>query len=277
MFRDAGRRHADGLPHGVVVRGPPTAAAAGRRPGRVTLPDDLDAARPGGGRGRGRSPRWSRPATRPIARGRPRAGRRRRPGGSWTAGAGGSPTARGGRAIAVEPSGRVVGLVCFTQAVVQRTLPAPPGKLPIRERLPHGRPHARADPAAGRTSRPSSRTPTAGARASPPALLALAEEAMRAEGYREVQLWTPREAPARRFYEASGLAPRRARAVARRAGAADRGVRQAAVSLRVYLGAFGDPGHAFPMLALGEALVAAGTPWRCRPGGAGRSPRSRPG
>ncbi|HKH19124.1 MAG TPA: nucleotide disphospho-sugar-binding domain-containing protein [Solirubrobacteraceae bacterium] len=29
-------------------------------------------------------------------------------------------------------------------------------------------------------------------------------------------------------------------------------------SLRVYLGAFGDPGHAFPMLALGEALVARG-------------------
>ena len=28
--------------------------------------------------------------------------------------------------------------------------------------------------------------------------------------------------------------------------------------LRVYLGAFGDPGHAFPMLALGEALVARG-------------------
>jgi UDP:flavonoid glycosyltransferase YjiC (YdhE family) len=28
--------------------------------------------------------------------------------------------------------------------------------------------------------------------------------------------------------------------------------------MRVFLGAFGDPGHAFPMLALGEALVAAG-------------------
>ena len=28
--------------------------------------------------------------------------------------------------------------------------------------------------------------------------------------------------------------------------------------MRVYLGAFGDPGHAFPMLALGEALVARG-------------------
>ena len=30
------------------------------------------------------------------------------------------------------------------------------------------------------------------------------------------------------------------------------------MSLRIYLGAFGDPGHAFPMLALGEALVARG-------------------
>ena len=28
--------------------------------------------------------------------------------------------------------------------------------------------------------------------------------------------------------------------------------------MRVLLGAFGDPGHAFPMLALGEALVARG-------------------
>jgi UDP:flavonoid glycosyltransferase YjiC (YdhE family) len=32
----------------------------------------------------------------------------------------------------------------------------------------------------------------------------------------------------------------------------------AARPLRIYLGAFGDPGHAFPMLALGEALVARG-------------------
>ena len=28
--------------------------------------------------------------------------------------------------------------------------------------------------------------------------------------------------------------------------------------MKVLLGAFGDPGHAFPMLALGEALVARG-------------------
>jgi len=28
--------------------------------------------------------------------------------------------------------------------------------------------------------------------------------------------------------------------------------------VRIYLGAFGDPGHAFPMLALGTALAARG-------------------
>ena len=28
--------------------------------------------------------------------------------------------------------------------------------------------------------------------------------------------------------------------------------------MKIYLGAFGDPGHAFPMLALGEALVGRG-------------------
>ena len=53
---------------------------------------------------------------------------------------------------------------------------------------------------------------------------------MRAERYREVQLWTPQEAPARALLRGDRLAPRRARAVARRARAADRGVRQAAVS-----------------------------------------------
>jgi len=40
--------------------------------------------------------------------------------------------------------------------------------------------------------------------------------------------------------------------------AAEHAARAAARPLRVYLGAFGDPGHAFPMLALGEALVARG-------------------
>ena len=38
----------------------------------------------------------------------------------------------------------------------------------------------------------------------------------------------------------------------------DRAADTAVPPLRVYLGAFGDPGHAFPMLALGEALVARG-------------------
>jgi GNAT superfamily N-acetyltransferase len=107
--------------------------------------------------------------------------------------------------IAVEADGgRVVGLVCFTQAVVQRTLPAPPGKLPIRapravddvvglEPIPH-----RAHVSAVFTHPDRWRQGIAAG------LLALAEDAMRVEGYREVQLWTPREAPARRFYEATG-------------------------------------------------------------------------
>ncbi len=149
----------------------------------------------------------------------------------------------GGRARLLHPGGRAAHA------------PRAAGRLPVRQRRRTASSPSSRSPA-GRTSRPSSPTPTAGARASPPGCWPLAEDAMRAEGYREVQLWTPREAPARRFYEASGLAARRARAVAGRAGAADRRVRQAAVSLRIYLGAFGDPGHAFPMLALGEALVA---------------------
>ena len=36
------------------------------------------------------------------------------------------------------------------------------------------------------------------------AMLAAAERAMRADGYAEAQLWTPEQAPARRFYEAAG-------------------------------------------------------------------------
>jgi GNAT superfamily N-acetyltransferase len=106
--------------------------------------------------------------------------------------------------VAMEPSGRVVGLACFTQAVVQRTLPAPLGKLPIRpvrppqdvltlEPIPH-----RAHVSAVFTHPDRWREGIASG------LLAMAEDAMRAEGYREVQLWTPREAPARLFYEASG-------------------------------------------------------------------------
>ena len=106
--------------------------------------------------------------------------------------------------VAVEPDGRVVGLVCFTQAVVQRTIPAPAGRLPTRpvrlpeevvghEPIPH-----RAHVSAVFTHPDRWREGIA------VGLLDFAEAAMRAEGYREVQLWTPREAPARRFYEAVG-------------------------------------------------------------------------
>ena len=107
--------------------------------------------------------------------------------------------------VAVEwADNRVVGLVCFTQAVVQRTFPAPPGKLPIRpartpddmvglEPIPH-----RAHVSAVFTHPDRWREGIAAG------LLGPAEDAMRAAGYREVQLWTPRDAPARRFYEASG-------------------------------------------------------------------------
>ena len=36
------------------------------------------------------------------------------------------------------------------------------------------------------------------------AMLACAEDAMRTAGYAEAQLWTPEQAPARHFYEATG-------------------------------------------------------------------------
>jgi GNAT superfamily N-acetyltransferase len=90
--------------------------------------------------------------------------------------------------VAVEPTGRVVGLVCFGQALEQRAA----GELLI-DPIP-GRAHVSAvftHP--GRWREGIAR-----------ALLAVAEDRMRAEGYREVQLWTPRDAPARRFYEATG-------------------------------------------------------------------------
>jgi GNAT superfamily N-acetyltransferase len=88
--------------------------------------------------------------------------------------------------IAVEPSGRVVGLVCFTQAIAQRTpsgLDPIPGRAHVSAVFTHPE-RWREGIAAG--------------------MLAIAEEAMRAAGYVDVQLWTPREAPARRFYEAQG-------------------------------------------------------------------------
>ena len=84
--------------------------------------------------------------------------------------------------------GRIVGLVCFTQAVVQlesgrRTVEPIPGRAHVSAVFAH--------PARWREGIAT-------------ALLALAEDAMRAEGYAEAQLWTPQQAPAGRFYEAVG-------------------------------------------------------------------------
>src|SRR5215203_4128217 len=53
------------------------------------------------------------------------------------------------------------------------------------------------------------------------------------------------------------MVARRARRAPSAARAAHRGVREDA-GMKVFLGAFGDAGHAFPMLALGEGLVARG-------------------
>jgi GNAT superfamily N-acetyltransferase len=101
--------------------------------------------------------------------------------------------------VAAEPGGRIVGLVCFTQAVVQRMLPTPPG----RPAAPEG--VLTVEPIPGRAHVSAVFThPDRWREGIAAGLLAIAEAAMRAEGYREVQLWTPREAPARRFYEASG-------------------------------------------------------------------------
>jgi GNAT superfamily N-acetyltransferase len=96
--------------------------------------------------------------------------------------------------IAVEPAGRVVGLVCFTQAVEQRTTGSPARRgEPVLEPIPR-----RAHVSAVFTHPDRWREGIAAG------LLGAAEEQMRAEDYREVQLWTPRDAPARRFYEAEG-------------------------------------------------------------------------
>jgi GNAT superfamily N-acetyltransferase len=90
--------------------------------------------------------------------------------------------------VAVEPDRRVVGIVCFTQAMEwsddEHTIGEPiPGRAHVSAVFTH---------------------PDRWREGIAEALVAAAEEAMRAEGYREVQLWTPREAPARRFYEATG-------------------------------------------------------------------------
>jgi GNAT superfamily N-acetyltransferase len=91
--------------------------------------------------------------------------------------------------VAVERAGeRVVGLVCFTQAVAERaggtrTMDPIPGRAHVSAVFCHPD-RWREGIAAG--------------------LLALAEDAMRAADYAEAQLWTPEQAPAGRFYEAEG-------------------------------------------------------------------------
>jgi GNAT superfamily N-acetyltransferase len=92
--------------------------------------------------------------------------------------------------VAVEPEGRIVGLVCFAQAIAQR-----PDEALGLEPIP-GRAHVSA------VFTHPDRWREGVARG----LLAIAEDAMRAEGDSEVQLWTPQDAPARRFYEATGWA-----------------------------------------------------------------------
>ncbi|HKH19125.1 MAG TPA: GNAT family N-acetyltransferase [Solirubrobacteraceae bacterium] len=90
--------------------------------------------------------------------------------------------------IAVEAGGRVVGLVCFTQALMWVQEDSRAG-----EPIPH-----RAHVSAVFTHPDRWREGIA------TGMLAEAERQMREDGYRDVQLWTPRDAPARRFYEACG-------------------------------------------------------------------------
>ena len=200
MFRDAGVGHADRLADGVDVRGPPRAAARGRRARGVTLPADLDVRAPGAAATSRASPRSSPRATRPTASGRRPAGSRRRPAASSTAGAGGSRTARGGRASRSSRAAASSALVCFTQAVVQRTVPARTG----RHAAPAG--VLTLEPIPGRAHVSAVFThPDRWREGIAAGMLAVAEDGdARRAGYAEVQLWTPREAPARRFYEAAG-------------------------------------------------------------------------
>ena len=90
--------------------------------------------------------------------------------------------------IALEPDGRVAGITCFGQAMTwiqedDRAGEPIPGRAHVSAVFTH---------------------PDRWREGIAAALLAVAEDQMRAEGYREVQLWTPRDAPARHFYEASG-------------------------------------------------------------------------
>ena len=105
--------------------------------------------------------------------------------------------------IAVDPAGRVVALVCFTQAVTQLP-PARAGRLPVWiVTTPNGR--LELEPIRGRAHISAVFThPDRWREGIAAAMLAAAEGAMREQGYCEAQLWTPRDAPARLLYEACG-------------------------------------------------------------------------
>ena len=90
--------------------------------------------------------------------------------------------------VAEEPGGRVVGLVCFTQAVLERA----DGRRTLEPML--GRAHVSA----------VFTHPDRWRQGIAAAMLEDAQDAMRSAGYTEAQLWTPEDAPARRFYEATG-------------------------------------------------------------------------
>ena len=89
------------------------------------------------------------------------------------------------------------------------------------------------------------------------ALLSLAEAEMVARGYVREQLWTPVGAPAEQFYAARGWERDGRREWHPWVGLEMVGYAQE-LRVRVVLGAFGDPGHAFPIIALGAELVARG-------------------
>ena len=238
----------------------------GRRAGGVSLPADLVVARARAAATCRPSPRSSAPATRPTASGRrpgwepPPPGREldrwrgRVTDGSWWT------------RVAVEPGGRVVGLVCFTQAVERRPAgPAPPcGVEPIP-----GRAHVSAMFTHPDRWREGIAT----------ALLDEAEAAMRAERLRA------RCSSGRRGGRRRGASTRRpagattAAAVARRPLAADRRVRQGAVSDRSASTSARSATRATrsPCSRSARRSSPAATPSRCRPGGAGASPPRRPG
>ena len=94
---------------------------------------------------------------------------------------------------------------------------------------------------------------------------------MRAQAYAEVQLWTPEHAPARRFYEADGLAPRRPP----RSGSPTSGCRSWPTSRRCERRCGSTsarsaiPGTRSRCSRSARRSSRAATPSRCRRGGAG--------